>query len=196
MSSTNKTANYNLSQFIGTDVPGWLSDYNSDMSKIDAGIHSAKGTADSAAAQATQSANDITTINGTLSTQAAQISAAAQSASAAQTTANEADTKADSLDQRVTTLENRPVEIKTMFDVTPPTVNSWKDFTLPTGMNLSNITILGFYITMPSGNVINGVLDSVYGGIVVNEAENKIQIYIPTGSSAIGKTIGILYIEN
>ena len=38
MSSTNKTTNYNLSQFIGTDVPSYLGDYNSDMNKIDKAI--------------------------------------------------------------------------------------------------------------------------------------------------------------
>lgn len=36
MTATNKTANYDLSQFAGTDRPTWLGDYNSDMKKIDA----------------------------------------------------------------------------------------------------------------------------------------------------------------
>ena len=36
MTATNKTANYELSQFVGTDRPTWLGDYNSDMAKIDA----------------------------------------------------------------------------------------------------------------------------------------------------------------
>ena len=36
MTATNHTENYNLSQFVGTDHPTWLGDYNSDMSKIDA----------------------------------------------------------------------------------------------------------------------------------------------------------------
>lgn len=35
MASTNKTTNYNLSQFIGSDKPAWLMDYNQDMTKID-----------------------------------------------------------------------------------------------------------------------------------------------------------------
>lgn len=35
MSSTNKTAKLSLSQFLGTDKPAWLGDYNSDMQKID-----------------------------------------------------------------------------------------------------------------------------------------------------------------
>lgn len=36
MTATNKTKNYELSQFVGSDRPTWLGDYNSDMSKIDA----------------------------------------------------------------------------------------------------------------------------------------------------------------
>lgn len=36
MTATNHTANYDLSQFAGTDRPTWLGDYNGDMSKIDA----------------------------------------------------------------------------------------------------------------------------------------------------------------
>lgn len=36
MPSTNKTANYALSQFSAGDKPSFLRDYNSDMAKIDA----------------------------------------------------------------------------------------------------------------------------------------------------------------
>ena len=35
MTATNKTTNYELSQFVGTDRPTWIGDYNGDMSKID-----------------------------------------------------------------------------------------------------------------------------------------------------------------
>lgn len=35
MSASNKTPNLKLSQFIGTDKPTWLGDYNTDMQKID-----------------------------------------------------------------------------------------------------------------------------------------------------------------
>ena len=41
MSSTNKTANYQLSQFVGTDIPSILNDYNGDMRKIDSAIKDA-----------------------------------------------------------------------------------------------------------------------------------------------------------
>lgn len=48
MASTNKTANYELSQYIGADIPNPLTDYNSDMEKIDtvlAGIATVAGEA-------------------------------------------------------------------------------------------------------------------------------------------------------
>ena len=47
MSSTNKTTNYELSQFLGSDKPAWLADYNQDMSKIDTQM---KANADGATA--------------------------------------------------------------------------------------------------------------------------------------------------
>ena len=50
MSATNHTRNYNLSQFVGTDRPTWLGDYNGDMTKIDAQL---KRNADAIASAAT-----------------------------------------------------------------------------------------------------------------------------------------------
>ena len=62
MASTNKTTNYELSQFLGTDKPAWLSDYNGDMNKIDTQM---KANADGVtAASGASSAN--TTAIGTL----------------------------------------------------------------------------------------------------------------------------------
>ena len=61
MSSTNKTSNLELSQFIGTDSPKWLTDYNSDMQKIDAGV---------AAVQTQANATDLVVSGHTSSIQA------------------------------------------------------------------------------------------------------------------------------
>ena len=41
MAHTNETTNYGLSQFVGTDRPSWLDDYNVDMGKIDTAIRAA-----------------------------------------------------------------------------------------------------------------------------------------------------------
>ena len=47
MASTNKTTHYELSQYVGSDKPTYLSDYNTDMSNIDTGIYNAQTKADS-----------------------------------------------------------------------------------------------------------------------------------------------------
>lgn len=62
MASTNKTANYNLSQFIGSDKPAWLGDYNSDMNKIDTAIKSAADSATAASGEATSAGTAIGTL--------------------------------------------------------------------------------------------------------------------------------------
>nr|DAL74959.1 MAG TPA: hypothetical protein [Caudoviricetes sp.] len=59
MTATNKTANYKLSQFVGTDRPSWLGDYSHDMSKIDAQL---KQNADDIASAA---AGGLTSVNHT-----------------------------------------------------------------------------------------------------------------------------------
>ena len=66
MASTNKTTNYELSQYIGTDKPTYLTDYNQDMAKIDAGIHAAKAEADSNATNI----GDLTSLTTTAKTSA------------------------------------------------------------------------------------------------------------------------------
>lgn len=73
MSSTNKTTNYKLSQYIGTDKPTYLGDYNSDMLKIDTQL---KANADSAAnassaagaaqAIAEKASKDVNTLNNSV----------------------------------------------------------------------------------------------------------------------------------
>lgn len=62
MASTNKTTNYELSQFVGSDKPAWLSDYNGDMGKIDTGIHNAQTTATGADGKADANATKIGTL--------------------------------------------------------------------------------------------------------------------------------------
>lgn len=73
MASTNKTTNLDLSQFVSTDRPDWLTDYNSDMEKIDA--------------WAAMTESDISTVT-------ADASSAKTTAGAASTAANQATTTA------------------------------------------------------------------------------------------------------
>lgn len=71
MSSTNKTTHYELSQFTANDIPAWLSDYNSDMGKIDTGIFNAQtvgGEAQTKADNAITAANEAKTAVESLTT--------------------------------------------------------------------------------------------------------------------------------
>lgn len=103
MASTNKTTNYDLSQYLGTDKPTYLGDYNSDMLKIDTAIKNASDSASAAstaasAAQTTADGASTAASNAQTSADAANqaASSASQAAATAQGTANTANTNAQS----------------------------------------------------------------------------------------------------
>ena len=73
MSSTNKTSNLQLSQFVATDTPAWLVDYNGDMAKIDDGVGRVEVLAETASTQAVGVANSLQTTNQTVATLSGQI---------------------------------------------------------------------------------------------------------------------------
>ena len=75
MGATNHTTNYELSQFIGTDKPSWLNDYNNDMLKIDTAVKAnataasgAQTTANTADGKADANALAIQTLNTQINT--------------------------------------------------------------------------------------------------------------------------------
>lgn len=69
MSSTNKTTNLELSQFIGSDSPKWLTDYNADMEKIDAGYQTVKAQADATDLIMSGHTSSISTLQDTTTSQ-------------------------------------------------------------------------------------------------------------------------------
>lgn len=122
MSSTNKTTYYELSQYIGTDKPTYLGDYNSDMSKIDGAIHGVQETATSAnqkaggaEAKVTQVTENVEALKGRVgvvegnisnlqeknTSQDSEIKNAKQTADGAKTTANNALNSANSANVKV-----------------------------------------------------------------------------------------------
>lgn len=110
MASTNKTTNYDLSQYIGSDKPSYLNDYNQDMSKIDLGIHAAKSEADTNAT-AIGDLSDLTTTAKTDLVSA--INEVDSEASTANATAVQADGKADTNATAIGTLANLDTTAKT-----------------------------------------------------------------------------------
>lgn len=105
MAHTNSTSNYELSQFIGTDKPTFLGDYNGDMQKIDAAIKGAKDTADGASTTA-NAASALATSASETATQAATDAASANAnATTALNTANGATTTANNASTTATAAE-------------------------------------------------------------------------------------------
>lgn len=90
MSSTNKTTYYELSQYVGSDKPTYLGDYNSDMLKIDTGLHAAADAADTAVTTANAANSAATSASTTASTALSTAQTASSTASQAQTTAETA----------------------------------------------------------------------------------------------------------
>lgn len=98
MSATNRTTNYDLPIYAGTDRPTYLGDWNSTMTKIDAGITGAKAAGDGAVVDA----SNAKTIAQAAET-AAENAANSVSELAGKVTLNEANIS--SLTEKVTAVE-------------------------------------------------------------------------------------------
>lgn len=113
MSSTNKTVNYKLSQFIGTDKPTFLGDYNNDMKIIDEAIFEANQSSEEAlnAVEAVKGAQaEVKNVHTETQEQVAQLKETADGMTgditAAQEAANSAEQKATEAQTAVTGVLN------------------------------------------------------------------------------------------
>lgn len=153
MSSTNKTTNYELSQFVSTDKPAWLTDYNQDMSKIDAGIHSAQSTATGADGKADANTTNIGDLTY-LSTTAKNTIVAA---------INEVDSNADTAQGTANNAANTANSAKTAADGLAAYFNI-DTFATSTVTSSDNATISG---TLRNASNADGSLGKIYGGIAL-----------------------------
>ena len=110
MSSTNKTTNYNLSQFLGSDKPAWLADYNQDMTKIDTQMKANSDLATGAEGKAdanTTKIGDLDYLSTTVKTSlVGAINEVDGKAETAQNTANSAGTTATSAITKANAIES------------------------------------------------------------------------------------------
>lgn len=110
MSSTNKTPNYELPQFVANDVPSWLGDFNQAMSKIDTQMKANDSKAQSAETNA-ENANSSAT-------------QALETANQANTTANGANTNATNALSLATTANDNASTAKQNAETAVQTANS------------------------------------------------------------------------
>lgn len=112
MASTNKTTNYELSQFIATDKPAWLGDYNQDMSKIDTQM---KANATSASTNATAISGLQTSVSGIstdLGTAQGDITSLGTRMTAVETKNTEQDTAISGNASDITSLQTRMTTVE------------------------------------------------------------------------------------
>ena len=169
MASTNKTTNYNLSQFVGTDKPAWLSDYNQDMTKIDTGIHNAATTATGADGKADANTTAIGTLSS-LNTEVktdlvSAINEVDTNADTAQGTANQANGTALAASAGVTNLQN-------YFTIT-------QTGTCPVTAN--GATVVTSADDLKYATNAAGTLGKLYGRMVFNTTAANITFTFPTG---------------
>lgn len=97
MAHTNTTANYELPQFIGSDKPAWLVDFNQAMTAIDTAMKANQTAAGNAANAAAQAQTGADTANGAAT-------AAGATAQSALLTANQTAADLLSLQNTVSTI--------------------------------------------------------------------------------------------
>lgn len=163
MASTNKTTHYELSQYVGSDKPTYLTDYNNDMSAIDTGIYNAQTKADSAYTLAD-------TANGNAGT--------------AQTTANSAVTSAGTANTNIGTMANLTTTEKSTLVGAVNEVNynvglfNLTTFETPTSSSVSAGEIISNDLHVAKN--ANGSIAKVYGSLAIRN--------IPTNTDYVDTT--------
>lgn len=137
MSYTNHTPNYNLPQYVGTDKPTFLGDFNNAMETIDTALHNNAENAGEGLAQLQQAQNQLTEtqnaqsdLNEEVSNIGGIASTVNQNVQQALTAANDATTAANSatsqIEPAVTAANNASAaaaEAKTVADQNTTSVN-------------------------------------------------------------------------
>ena len=166
MSSTNKTTNYDLSQYIGTDKPTYLGDYNGDMLKIDTQMKT-NATSASNANTLAQTAKD--TADG-----------AETHAQTAITNAGTADTKATNAQNTATSALTKATANETAIAGILATLNlNSFDIITNSDMTCNNGTLASSQITVAKNS--DGSLCKVYGTIfTTGSADGAVKVTFNT----------------
>lgn len=176
MASTNKTEFYDLSQYVASDKPTYLTDYNNDMDIIDGAIHSVDvkaGVAETKADSADTKADN------------------------AQTTATEALNSAGSANTNIGTMANLDTTNKSTLVGAINEVKDESDTIKSILNNLFNMTSFVPNITVSQGSLVNDMyvaknpdssLFKFYGRIVVQGINNNAGLTIVVNAGLQGVT--------
>lgn len=180
MSSTNKTQHYELNQFVGSDIPSWLVDYNGDMRKIDTALGNIASAVATDDANITSLDGRVTTAEGTISSHSNTLNTLNTDVANLKTSTATNTTNISGLTTRVGAVEtsvsninseigttsisgigdgtitgaisalNGSNNVVTLTGTTDSSVNIWKTINYPSGFNKTNTLILACYIELGS----------------------------------------------
>lgn len=196
MASTNKTTHYELSQYIGSDKPTYLGDYNADMSKIDTQMYvnatnAQLGITNAGTAQSTAE---------TAETLATQAKGTAETAS---TVANTANTLATQNATNIGTMANLNTSNKSSLVSAINEVNTTASAVETLTQAITDLQDHLFYKT---GDSITETFDisgwvttsatELYTAIVVPKAMDNITNVICSGGNFVIRTTSGGYLDN
>ena len=174
--STNKTTNYELPQFVGTDKPSWLGDFNEAMLTIDTGMHgnataidSVESTSQTAKSTANQALQGVSSLSDTVSSQGSAISSIDGRVTTINSTLTTQGTAISSIDGRVTTLETDNTTNKANIQALEDYLNINTFESVPMG-TLTRGTIQTQNINVAKNS--DGSLAKIYGSMTMNVNSN------------------------
>lgn len=198
MSSTNKTTHYELSQYLGTDKPTYLVDYNGDMSKIDTGIYNAKNEAD------TNATNIGTLANLTTDSKTNVVSAINEVDSHADTNASNIASNTSAIETNTTNIGTNTTNIGTLANLNTTNktnlvsaineiVNKFNLSTITTytkdDMTASGCTINSGTITIAKNS--DSSICKIYGVLILTKTQATATITIPNTGISVDSEITV-----
>lgn len=187
-SSTNKTTNYELPQFVGGDKPTWLGDFNGAMSTIDSAMHTNASDISSMASDvatatstASQASSDVSTLTSTVSSLSSDVSSATTTANNASATASSALNTANSANSTATSASTTANSASAKADAISAKLNLNSFETI----GISDMTKTGGGTFQTGGTIYtakngDGSLCKVYGSFDLNTNGSNGNVVIPT----------------
>jgi hypothetical protein len=173
MAHTNETLNYKLPQFVDTDQPTWLGDFNGSMNKIDTAITSVGANASTALSAANNAVNRVGQVETTIA--------------GVQTTANSAYSLSANNENNINTLDGKVAQLETKFPLTSESLANgavtaskldqtaiaamWAGLTVRT-FNSSNSGADNEGMLVPDGGSMQGFYIEELGLLVINGMQN------------------------
>ena len=212
-SHTNRTENYDLPQFIGSDKPTWLGDFNTAMSTIDSAIGTnassistlgtrvtnAEGVASQASTDVAGLTSTVATLSGNVQSVTTTANNAQSTATSALNTANSANTKADTNASSIGDITDLETTVKTdlvsaineVNEKNIITVGLGSDFTVTTANTLTPVT------GWSSLDTIGNKLSLSNNKIVIGSGISKVKVsYSAEVRSAGSGTINLYLRKN